>query len=98
MVLLGGGPALPTSQINHQHQHDPFRNGGILTTRASAVAAIRAASPSFTPAAIAVAPSAPEPEAFKSVPEMEQIAVVDPSVPSPVDAPTIVVEEVEGSV
>ncbi|GJJ68312.1 hypothetical protein EMPS_00658 [Entomortierella parvispora] len=91
LVLVGGGPALPTSPLNHrnqQHHHDPFRNG-VLTTRATAIRASPLSSSSFTRASFASS----EPEAFKAVPEMNHVEVEPPS-----SAPPTAADEVEGAV
>jgi len=92
LVLVGGGPALPTSPLNHrQHQHDPFRNG-FLTTKATAIRASPLSSlstaSSFTKVAVSSAP-----EVFKAMPEVNQV-----DNESSLSAPPTTAEEVEGAV
>lgn len=89
LVLVGGGPALPTSPLNHRHsqdQHDPFRNG-VMTTKATAIPL--SSGSSF--AKVAFAPSAPE--AFKEVPVVNKV-----DVEPPLSAPPTTANEVEGAV
>ncbi|KAG0057287.1 Motile sperm domain-containing protein 2 [Gryganskiella cystojenkinii] len=97
LVLVGGGTALP-AVMNHQHSHDPFQNGGILTTRTAIRASPLSSSLDLAYSTLSVVAPSSEPAAFQNVPEAEHIEV-DPIESSLTgnDAPPMTVE-VEGSV